>query len=94
MKRTPAPVTIFVFALLALTLLGCCPPDVIRREAIAPSVNALTGRLDTFLDEATARGELDPGEAETLKGESALLRSLVASPEVQPPTGPPEPSGQ
>ena len=60
-----------------LLLTACCPPDMIRGEAIRPSVDAVTTRFDALLDQAVEAKLVGEAEAEVWRGESALLRAVV-----------------
>ena len=67
-------------AAAACLLLTACPggKGMIRRDAIAPSVEAVTGKFDELLDLAVQHDDMDAVEYDTWMGESALLRAIVA----------------
>lgn len=69
---------ILLAATLFVHLTGCCPERTISRDAIAPSINAVTSEFDSLVTDAVAAGSMDPVEGQTWMGEAALLRSLVA----------------
>lgn len=62
-------------------LLASCPSTgagMIHRDAIRPSVDAVTEKFDELVVESVGRGEMHPIEGDTWRGESALLRHLVS----------------
>jgi len=61
---------------------------MIRRDAIAPSVEAVTGKFDELLDLAVQHNDMNAVEYETWRGESALLRAIVADDPSAPVTVP------
>jgi len=61
---------------------------MIRRDAIAPSVGAVTGKFDELLDLAVQHDDMNAVEYETWRGESALLRAIVADDPSAPVTVP------
>lgn len=73
-------------AVAACLLLTACPggKGMIRRDAIAPSVEAVTGKFDQLLDLAVQFDGMNAVEYETWRGESALLRAIVSSDPSQP----------
>ena len=61
---------------------------MIRRDAIAPSVEAVTVKFDELLDLAVEHDDMNAVEYETWRGESALLRAIVADDPSAPVTVP------
>jgi hypothetical protein len=77
-------------AAAACLLLTACPggKGMIRRDAIAPSVEAVTAKFDDLLDLAVEHDNMNAVEYETWRGESALLRAIVADDPSAPVTVP------
>ncbi len=77
-------------AAAACLLLTACPggKGMIRRDAIAPSVEAVTGKFDELLDLAVQHDDMNAVEYDTWLGESALLRAIVAEDPSAPVTVP------
>jgi len=79
-----------ISAAAACLLLTACPggKGMIRRDAIAPSVEAVTVKFDELLDLAVQHDDMDAVEYDTWLGESALLRAIVAEDPSAPVTVP------
>lgn len=75
-----------ICASAACLLLTACPGSkgMIRRDAIAPSVEAVTGKFDDLLDLAVEHDGMNAVEYESWRGESALLRAIVAEDPSEP----------
>ena len=77
-------------AAAACLLLTACPggKGMVRRDAIAPSVEAITFKFDGLLDLAVEHQGMNAVEYDTWLGESALLRAIVAEDPSAPVTVP------
>lgn len=75
-----------ISAAAACLLLTACPggKGMIRRDAIAPSVEAVTHKFDTLLDLAVQHEDMNAVDYEAWRGESALLRAIVSEDPSQP----------
>lgn len=75
-----------IIAAALCCLLTSCPggKGMIRRDAIAPSVEAVTGKFDELLDLAVQYDGMDAVEYDTWVGETALLRAIVSEDPSEP----------
>lgn len=73
-------------AVLGLLCAGCpsTGKGLLHRDAIRPSVDAITTEFDTLVQEAVGRGAMKPVVGDAWLGESALLRHVVSEDPSQP----------
>lgn len=67
-----------ILGLLLVSCPGSGGEGMIHRDAIRPSVDAVTEKFDELVVDAVGRGDMHPIEGDTWRGESALLRHIVS----------------